>query len=251
MEFYAKREEWIMRTTEPGSQKRWEYWLDFMQMQIHPTFTENGFSLRDIPTALHQKLSRYFHERYPRNAQVEHDVPYFIEGARNMAFLDSQMQTEVISGVQPIHEEWAGNIPLEYTALYGIRTYEAGSKLFMHVDRASTHVISAILHIARDYGNQTETWPIEIIGLDGKHHKVELKEGQMLLYESSKCYHGRPSEFEGKYYASAFVHFKPKDWAYVNEHRVAAVPRHFNFPYSRWVTDIQPKLPQLRSKVEL
>ena len=65
----------------------------------------------------------------------------------------------------------------------------------------------------------------------------------MLLYESSKCTHGRPTPFRGKYYASAFIHFKPTtDWAYDNNHRVAAVPGHFNMGYDEWRREILPKL---------
>merc|ERR1712216_29480 len=138
------------------------------------------------------------------------------------------------------------NVPLEYTSLYGIRTYENGSTLAMHVDRASTHVISAIIHIARDYGiadDSEGTWPIQIVDLWGVHRKVELKPGQMLLYESSKCTHGRPEPFRGKYYASAFIHFKPvQEWPYGNNHRVGAVPEHFNWDYDSWKAEILPNL---------
>jgi hypothetical protein len=37
----------------------------------------------------------------------------------------------------------------------------------------------------------------------------------VLLYESSKCFHGRPHKFNGSWYSSIFVHFNPasKEWA--------------------------------------
>ena len=113
----------------------------------------------------------------------------------------------------------------------------------MHVDRANSHVISAVMHIARDYGVETGGWPIEIVDFDGNQQEVELQPGQMLLYESSKCYHGRPKPFKGKYYASAFMHFKPKHgWVFDNDHRVGAVPPHFNSPYQSWKKNILPRL---------
>ena len=94
-----------------------------------------------------------------------------------MVFMTDDLSQSVIRGVQGIHETWGG-VPLDNTALYGIRTYENGSTLAMHVDRASTHVISAILHIARDYGDPAEYgppgWPIQIVDLDGKHQKVPV-----------------------------------------------------------------------------
>ena len=59
-----------------------------------------------------------------------------------------------------ILQEWAG-VPLQMTSAYGIRVYQNGSTLAMHVDRASTHGISAIIHIARDYGAEGGAWPIQ------------------------------------------------------------------------------------------
>lgn len=37
------------------------------------------------------------------------------------------------------------------------------------------------------------------------------KPGDILLYESAKNFHGRPSRFKGKWYTSVFVHFHPKE----------------------------------------
>lgn len=34
----------------------------------------------------------------------------------------------------------------------------------------------------------------------------------MLLYESSKCFHGRPKRYNGKWYSSLFTHYYPVDW---------------------------------------
>jgi hypothetical protein len=34
----------------------------------------------------------------------------------------------------------------------------------------------------------------------------------MLLYESSKCFHGRPTRYNGKWYSSLFTHYYPVDW---------------------------------------
>ena len=34
----------------------------------------------------------------------------------------------------------------------------------------------------------------------------------MLLYESSKCFHGRPKRYNGKWYSSLFTHYCPVDW---------------------------------------
>ena len=34
----------------------------------------------------------------------------------------------------------------------------------------------------------------------------------MILYESSKCFHGRPKRYNGKWYSSIFTHYYPADW---------------------------------------
>ncbi len=43
----------------------------------------------------------------------------------------------------------------------------------------NTHVISSIVHIAHEYDNDDEPWPIEIEDHDGVLHAVSLKAGQV------------------------------------------------------------------------
>ena len=43
----------------------------------------------------------------------------------------------------------------------------------------NTHVISSIVHIAHEYDNDDEPWPIEIDDHDGALRAVDLKEGQV------------------------------------------------------------------------
>ena len=40
-------------------------------------------------------------------------------------------------------------------------------------------------------------------------HEVTLTSGDLLFYESSKCFHGRPRPFNGSWYSSVFVHYYP------------------------------------------
>ena len=79
----------------------------------------------------------------------------------------------------------------------------------MHIDRTQTHVISCIYHIARS--DDAQPWPIVIEDYDGNTNSVILTPGDILLYESSKNFHGRPNPFLGSWYTSLFVHFRPKD----------------------------------------
>ena len=63
-----------------------------------------------------------------------------------------------------------------------------------------------------DHDKDGEPWPIVIEDYQGNKNAVNLKAGDMLLYESSKNYHGRPQKFNGKWYSSIFVHYYPTDW---------------------------------------
>ena len=113
--------------------------------------------------------------------------------------------------MQPILEAWAG-VELIPAIAYGFRLYRNDSSLWMHVDRTQTHVISCIYHIASS--ENSEPWPIAIEDYDGNTISVVLKPGDILLYESAKNFHGRPTKFIGDWYTSLFVHFFPKgEWS--------------------------------------
>lgn len=111
--------------------------------------------------------------------------------------------------MHPLEEAWAG-IPLVPYKAYGFRLYQNNSRLFMHIDKSRTHVVSAILHIGRS--DDAEPWPIVIEDFHGNTNEVLLEPGDVLFYESSKCFHGRPRKFKGSWYVSVFVHFYPVDW---------------------------------------
>lgn len=54
-----------------------------------------------------------------------------------------------------------------------------------------------------------------------------LTSGDLLFYESSKCFHGRPRPFKGSWYSSVFVHYYPKyDWKenFDRDTKVVAIP---------------------------
>jgi hypothetical protein len=113
---------------------------------------------------------------------------------------------------------------------YGFRVYRNDSSLWMHLDRTSTHVISCIYHIASS--DNSEPWPLVIEDYAGNTNAVVLKPGDVLLYESAKNTHGRPTKFNGDWYTSLFVHFYPKGewWARENHDALSqyAIPPNWN-----------------------
>jgi hypothetical protein len=129
--------------------------------------------------------------------------PYFISNSR--------MNKDILRELLPLHEAWAG-IPLIPSIAYGLRVYRNGSSLNMHVDRRETHIISSILHVDHDHEEGTRGWPIVIEDFQGNTNEIYLESGDMLLYESSKCFHGRPTKIDGSWYASLFLHYYPLNW---------------------------------------
>ena len=91
-----------------------------------------------------------------------------------------------------------------------------------HVDRFTTHVISAILNVAQDV---REDWPLYIKDNKGEDHAVTIKPGEMLWYESARLVHGRPKPLNGDFFDNLFIHFKPVgDW-YEAPFKVGSRPR--------------------------
>jgi hypothetical protein len=75
-----------------------------------------------------------------------------------------------------------------------------------------------------------EPWPIYIEDFHGRTHEVILTPGDMLFYESSKCFHGRPKPFKGSWYSSVFVHYYPTHGWSEQDHDLEAhyaVPPHW------------------------
>jgi len=216
-----------------GSDERWENWMQYVQSRMLPRFTEHGYDVIDTPKHIQAKLK----------AMIDRAVKDFdnlpieagegsIYGPFKPKFVElGALRLEVLEELKELHEMWAGGIELIPTSAYGVRLYRNGSSMVMHNDKTTTHVISSIVHIAHEYDNDDEPWPIEIDDHDGVLRAVDLKEGQMMFYESAKCLHGRRSQLKGKYYGSLFVHYQPADkslWDYKNIDVTYNVPPHWS-----------------------
>ncbi len=81
-------------------------------------------------------------------------------------------------------------------------------------DRVETHHISSIIIVDKDltcgcqnrkYGDD---WPLDIQGHDGEWYKVYAEPGDIILYESAICEHGREEPFQGTFFRNFYVHYK-------------------------------------------
>ena len=191
----------------------------FSSDQELPRVTEKGFDLVDIPKETWTKILEIYELLKPYSTPEDHPgITDFIHDKEKNVVADILDMNIHWEKRDIIHEEmgeilktWIeGKYALEKTAIYGIRSYRNGAILEMHKDRVETHHISAIIIVDR----AGENWPLAIKDHEGNIHEVYADPGQMILYESAVCSHGRPTEFKGEYFRNFFLHYKFKDYEF-------------------------------------
>jgi len=210
----------------PTVKEKYDLWLQSVSSAyIQPNFTETGWGLTRAPQDLVDTLRDTVRGAYEEgNYRTEHQVDV-IDGDEPLFISSPKLTHRVLYELEPFHEAWAG-IDLEPHTAYGFRLYRNESSLLMHVDKSDTHIISCILHI--DSSDDAEDWPIVIEDYYGNTNEVVLTPGDMLFYESSKCFHGRPSKFNGSWYSSIFVHYYPADDSWMQTDRL--MEAHYGVP---------------------
>jgi len=255
---------------------RYNGWMGFITSALIATnYTENGWGLTRAPEHIHRRLQERLHKTLEIKkiekkectaddtmeeegeciaTEQETIVPggehtrkeHFInviggdDDARPIMITDFKENMDILEEMKPMFEWWSG-VDLKGSIAYGIRAYRNDSNLLMHVDKSSTHVISGIFHI--DRSDDAEPWPIVIEDFKGNTNQVYLEPGDILFYESSKCFHGRPQTFIGGYYASLFMHYRPVDFNAVgmSDEIHYAVPGHWhrNLPPKEGLDDLE------------
>eukprot|EP00930_Biecheleria_cincta_P085913 TRINITY_DN7527_c0_g1_i2.p1 TRINITY_DN7527_c0_g1~~TRINITY_DN7527_c0_g1_i2.p1 ORF type:complete len:509 (-),score=77.39 TRINITY_DN7527_c0_g1_i2:70-1596(-) len=189
------------------------------QPKTFQNFTKLGFKVTKIPAELHEKLLAFWEgKKYEAVPEQSHHYAAAVLPDRAsdswVLNLPDELRRESFRWVRGIISDWTG-VPaqdLEETALYGIRMYHRDTVLDVHVDIRTTHALSAIMEIDRNDPEDNEPWPLEVTDHSGKVHYVPGRKGQLILYESATCPHGRQSPFPGRQMVNAFVHFRPKGW---------------------------------------
>jgi len=156
-------------------------------------------------------LDKHFHRSYDEEWEESQTQLNYFEKPTRLIYLDwdPELRDRLAKDyIMPLIVEWSGIHDLEFMAFYGIREYVNGSWLRGHIDRLDTHVLSATMTIRTE--EQGGDWPLEVVMPDGTRQKLTTEPGSLILYESAKIIHGRPSVFNGKFQYSCFVHYRPK-----------------------------------------
>jgi|TARA_B100000900_G_scaffold258617_1_gene220433 prolyl 4-hydroxylase len=181
-----------------------------------PKLTSNGFKLIKCP----DKAWSLIKESYELLKQKEieenfEDKENWIPGESTIMDFGwlPTIKSIIHQELKPVHEEFC-NHKLIPNYIYGIRSYKKGATLKEHTDRIDTHHISSIIIVDKDLtcGCQNkkyaDDWPLDIKGHDGEWYKVYAKPGDMILYESAICEHGRKEPFAGEFFRNFYVHYQ-------------------------------------------
>lgn len=212
---------------------KWERWLEVAQMRLAKNYTESGWVQMSMDPKLHEKALKHYKKEHEQS-RMEHQTPFYIQGRTRFwdkENLPGTLSDDIVNDIKAKIAKWANvrEQDLDETSTYGFRIYQDGAVLKPHVDRVESHVLSAVYCL--DIEDDLEPWHLEAASdFTGVHAKVDLRPGQLFLYESAKLPHGRPGIFRGKRYVALFSHFKPREWRFQNVDRVYALPPWWRDP---------------------
>ncbi len=136
------------------------------------------------------------HERY-HNRDTSEDTPYVIGNRFEWySFIPCEV---LLENLTPFVEEVVQQ--KLYPTYSFTRIYYNNNVMYPHLDTPRCeYSITASL----DY--KGSSWPIWIEDYTGKHHEIELKPGDALIYEGHKLKHWR-TPFEGEEQIQTFLHY--------------------------------------------
>ena len=177
------------------------------KIKSQPLLTSTGYKVVDIPKELYKsmlweyrQLKNYTDEYFTRD---DGTIPSNSSPRSCVSF--SIYYEKILKALKPLHEEWCG-VGLLMNNVYGPRIYYRDAILVNHVDWHKTHVISSTITL--DYDIE-EPWCL-VLELKDDIVEVDLKPGQMMMYEGSTVPHSRPFPLKGNYYANMYLHYKPR-----------------------------------------
>lgn len=199
----------------------------FSSYEEIPRFSEKGYDVVKVPDNAWNLVMEMYEEikgmeseeHFPGKESI---IPSAHEGASSTLMdlgIVHEKRDMLHQMLRPMHEQFCG-VNLDPTFIYGIRSYLRGAGLVKHRDRIETHHISSIIVVDKDMAcgckskPNADEWPLDIQNHNGVWKKVYAEPGEMILYESATCEHGREELFGGTYFRNMFVHYKLKDFVY-------------------------------------
>ena len=182
-----------------------------------PKLTEKGFKVVKVPAETWGLIKDAYEilKNKKENEVFEGKENVIIGGGSDIYSFEhlTSIRALIHKQLQPLHEEFCGQ-KIEPSFIYGIRSYKKGATLIKHFDRVETHHISSIIVVDKDlrcgcgYKEFGDDWPLDIQDHNGEWHKVYTEPGDMILYESAICEHGRTEPFQGESFNNFYVHYK-------------------------------------------
>jgi prolyl 4-hydroxylase len=166
-----------------------------------------GYKKGRLEPHVHARLLAHFRdniERFSSEGPVDEIRTSDHQTIPTLLFADLAFNVKLAEELKPLHEEWAG-VPLTLSSCHGIRCYQRGTFLYMHVDR-QPHFISSTICVDRLLATP---WPLSILNVDGQESQIDLEPGEFVLYEGARLPHGRPYPLDGDFHAEIFVHYHP------------------------------------------
>lgn len=185
-----------------------------------PRLTENGFKVTKVPTKtwfLIQEMYQLL--QHTKTKEIWPNIEKYIHDTKGVAQVEIfntdyciRLKEIIQEELRPVHEEFINfKEKIEPVWIYGIRSYLNDSILEKHTDTLQTHHISSIIVVDKKVNKD---WPLQIQSHDGKWHNVYADVGDIILYESATCQHGRVEPLDGEYFRNFFVHYKLSNYIF-------------------------------------
>jgi len=219
----------------PSLDARWEAACLLSSMSVVPIYSETGYTIVKLPKYVHKEMLDFLEEKMKTAGGAKPDkyVNYGIKNigdgtwkhANGIIYREPfaplyttqpyEQASRVLEAILPLAEEFAGT-PLKVKAHHGIRVYTRNNQMYFHTDRIFSHAIGANIHIKHHFDDDEPSWPFEIYNhATGEIDRIEVEEGDVVLYEAVGNMHARPEPLKGNFYASVFFHFVPvSGWPY-------------------------------------
>ena len=164
--------------------------------------TKKGFQVVDVPPAVFSVLSAF----YDRSQLKEENYPGKENYSKQVSYVqDINQHPEMINFIKKtmldIHEEWCGR-KLKPAVVYGVRSYSNNTIFNAHFDRQDTHHVASSITLGKD-----APWNLNIQDHDRQWWGVDVEPGQMIMFESGCCMHGRLDKYQGTYFDNLYTHF--------------------------------------------